>query len=85
MTRNLSIKRSLLSALLAAAMLAMPLHPLAYAVDDVIENELVDDEFTISVSGNKGVDLNDTELVVKRGESASVTATPATGYEITKV
>ncbi len=85
MTRNLSIKRSLLSVALAAAMLAVPLHPLAYAVDEVTENELIDDEFTISVPGNKGVDLDDTELVVKRGESTSVTATPATGFEITKV
>ncbi len=80
MTKQLRIKRSLpASALLAAltALLAFFFIPLAFAADS--------DTFTVSISGSKGVDLDDTELTVKRGENASVTADAAVGYNITQV
>ncbi len=80
MTKQLRVKRSLISAVLLAALAAsslFPFIPTAFAADS--------DTFTVSISGNKGVDLDDTELTVKRGENASVTADAAEGYNITQV
>ncbi len=51
--------------------------PTAFAADN--------DTFTVTISGNKGVELDDTELTVKRGENASVTADTAEGYNITEI
>ncbi len=80
MTKQLRVKQSLISAVLLAALAASSVCsfiPTAFAADS--------DTFTVSISGSKGVDLDDTELTVKRGENASVTTDAAEGYNITQV
>lgn len=53
--------------------------------DNQTQTDTETNNFQVTITGDKGVDLDRTKLSVTEGEDASVSANPAKGYRITRI